>query len=49
MVALAWSQISKISLSATTASQASLFSFSIVDQIANLLPSVQSRAMLRLV
>jgi hypothetical protein len=42
------SQISKISLSATRALQASLCSFSIVDQIANLLRNAQSRAMLRL-
>ena len=42
------SQISKISLSATKATQASLCSLSTVDQIANLLPSVQSRAMRRL-
>ena len=45
LVALAFS---KISLSASRASQASLCSLSTVDQIANLLPSVQSHAMLSL-
>ena len=42
------SQISKISLSDSRASQASLCSSSTVDWIANLLPSEQIRAMLRL-
>ena len=40
------SQISKSSPSATSASQTNVCSLSTVDQIANLLPNVQSRAML---